>query len=113
MSLQSIIGNLEKIPENENNFASSAIYRVCLPINKMAKNYKQRERKTTIKRKSDLDLPSLITHVMFEAQLISFREDSSIAIYMRDMTSYVKMKKQRKMIEKLKGKVAGLTETHS
>ena len=35
----------------------------------------------------------MITHVMFEAQLIEFKAEKAIAVYMRDKTHFVKMKK--------------------
>ena len=39
---------------------------------------------------------------MFEAQLIDFKGEMAIAIYMRDMTNFVKTKRQKKQIERLK-----------
>ena len=64
------------------NFVSSDIYRVCLP--KMARTG------TLVNMAKEKE--SLVTHVMFEAQMIEFRGINAIAVYMRDKTHFVKMK---------------------
>ena len=45
---------------------------------------------------------NLIKHVMFEAQLIDFRGNKAIAVYLRDMTNLMKVRKLTARIEKLK-----------
>ena len=47
---------------------------------------------------------NLIKHVMFEAQVIDFRGNKAIAIYLRDMTNFMKVRKLTSIIEKLKKK---------
>ena len=39
---------------------------------------------------------------MFEAQIIDFYGDKAIAIYLRDMSDFVKVRKQARKIERLK-----------
>ena len=45
---------------------------------------------------------TLITHVMFEAQLTEFRGEVAIAVYLRDKTHFVQMKRAMKKNTKYK-----------
>ena len=92
LTLTEVIGLMECIPEKTNTFASSAIYKVCLPKNRLASMWKRRGAN---KRDIDGGLReiSLVTHVMFEAQIINYSGEKAIAIYLRDMTTFMKVKK--------------------
>ena len=43
-----------------------------------------------------------ITHIMSEAQIIDYKGQKAIAIYLRDKTNLVKARKLMKKVEKLK-----------
>ena len=92
LTLTDVIGLMESIPEKANSFASSAIYKVCLPKNRLASMWKRRGAN---KRDMDGGLReiSLVTHVMFEAQIINYSGEKAIAIYLRDMSAFMKVRK--------------------
>ena len=102
MTFTEVIGQMECIPDRQNSFASSAIYKVCLPKNRLASMWMRRgARKSNVGEVKEMNL---IKHVMFEAQIIDFRGNKAIAIYLRDMTNLMKVRKLTSRIEKLKKK---------
>ena len=60
-----VIGLMEGIPDKQNSFASSAIYKVCLPKNRLATMWMRRGARK--ENEEEIKEMTLITHVMFEA----------------------------------------------
>ena len=56
---------MESIPDKQNSFASSAIYKVCLPKNRLATMWMRRGARK--ENEEEIKEMTLITHVMFEA----------------------------------------------
>ena len=83
---------MEIIPEKQ-TFASSAIYKVLLPKNRLLTVWKTRKEKDNILLSENSKSLTPISHVMFEAQIIDFYGDKAIAIYLRDMSDFVKVRK--------------------
>ena len=81
VSIVEIIDSLEVSQDKPGTFVSEDIYRVCLP---------KKSRAGTVLNQAK-ENQTLITHVMFEAFLIEFDGETSIAIYLRDKTHFVKM----------------------
>ena len=68
LTMSQVIGLMESIPDKQKSFASSAIYKVCLPKNRLATMWKERAEKGTIlSREKGGKALTPITHVMFEA----------------------------------------------
>ena len=91
ISLVEIIDRLE-VGEKPGTFVSEDVYRVCLP---------KKSRAGTVLNEAK-ENKTLITHVMFEAFLIEFDGETSIAVYLRDKTHYVKMLQAQKKNSKYK-----------
>ena len=102
LTMSQVIGLMESIPDKQTSFSSSAIYKVCLPKNRLATLWRARGSKASILKMDKVKALSQITHVMFEAQIIDFRGDKAIAIYLRDMTHFVRARKLARKIEMLK-----------
>ena len=83
---------MEIIPEKQ-TFASSAIYKVLLPKNRLLSVWKTRKEKDNILLSENSKSLTPISHVMFEAQIIDFRGNKAIAVYLRDMTYLMKVRK--------------------
>ena len=68
LTMSQVIGLMESIPDKQKSFASSAIYKVCLPKNRLATMWRTRGAEGTI-LSHDKGGKALapITHVMFEA----------------------------------------------
>ena len=103
LTMSQVIGLMESIPDKQTSFASSAIYKVCLPKNRLATIWRSRAAKNSI-FKPDRGFKAItpVTHVMFEAQVIDFRGAKAIAVYLRDMTNFVKVRKLTRKLERLK-----------
>ena len=70
---------METIPDKEKTFASSAIYKVCLPRNRLATLWKSRgaqnhmsSQANMLSKENGLKTVNPVTHVMYEAQVIQF-----------------------------------------